>query len=70
MESDEPEITEMHDDDPCCAARLGKALRAGSIHGNRWTCPKCGCAWQARMLPELSTRHWSPDPMIEVLRMN
>lgn len=61
-------ITDMMDEDECCAARLGKAL-AGGHNGDAWTCPKCGCEWHGHMMPEASIRHWSPQSDIQVIRL-
>lgn len=55
-------------DDPCCNDALIVALgKTELIESFAWNCPKCGCTWKAEIIGEV--KHWSPVPMIEILRV-
>jgi hypothetical protein len=66
-------------DDPCCNKPLIRALE--ELEGAfTWICPKCGCEWKAMIhhtVTEVvgdqaicdSIKHWTPVPMIEMLRV-
>ena len=47
-------------EDDCCQKYLMKANRKADT----WTCVKCGCLWQARMVD--SVRHWEPKEAVMV----
>ena len=61
------EPTNLVDEDECCAPRLIRALKR--LDGDHWTCPKCGCSWSAKTNTEASIRHWSPEIVMEVIRL-
>lgn len=50
--------------DECCGEGISQAL--GELSGDSWTCPKCGCEWNPRMVG--SVRHWEPHPEVMIFR--
>lgn len=62
-------------DDPCCNKPFIRALGKNELEDkDTWLCPKCGCTWKAALISgtdsgEAAIKHWSPVPMIEVLRV-
>jgi hypothetical protein len=63
-----PSALSTFESDPCCDPPLTKAMRDGKLADvDTWTCPKCGCTWTAQLIGGI--KHWSPVPLIEVLRV-
>lgn len=61
-------VTNMLDEDECCAPRLVKALNGGHA-AEEWACPRCGTEWRGVMQTEASVRRWSPQSAIQVIRL-
>jgi hypothetical protein len=59
-------MTEMMEHDPCCSKPFQRESMCGKLEEtDTWTCPKCGCVWNA-VMKEAGIRQWVPHETIEV----
>ena len=63
----EPAPLQTHDQDPCCAPRMEKAMRAGQLDtADSWVCPNCGEEWCMKTVGPV--RHWRMKPSVVIFR--
>ena len=63
-----PDILNTQEPDECCSRPWQKAALRGLLDNAKiWTCPRCGCDWEPKMI-EGAIRHWEPKQWYVIVK--